>query len=101
MKMIKKSRIEKEKDIIYKMIMLYCRGNHKKSLCSDCLELLNYSKKRLDLCKFGENKGFCSRCWIHCYNDDMRLKIKKVMRYSALRMLILSPVEFIKHLILS
>ena len=56
------TRIEKEKQTINLMINLYCKKKHKykNGLCEDCNELLEYAHKRLDFCKFGNEKSFCS-----------------------------------------
>lgn len=94
-------RIEREKRTIALMINIYCRKKHKTEkgeLCEQCRELLEYANKRLTYCKFGENKSTCSRCPIHCYKKDMKIKVKEVMRFSGPRLIIYSPMEFIKHL---
>lgn len=96
--MPKVSRIEKEKRIVKFMIELYCHkkeGN--KVLCNSCVELFNYVVARLDHCKWGEKKPSCRRCSTHCYSPDMRSKIRAVMRFSGLRMLLYRPLEAIKH----
>lgn len=92
--------IQKEKKTIAAMIEIYCKGNHKcdGSLCADCRQLLEYAKKRLDNCPFGNGKGACSKCTIHCYKPRMRQKIKAVMRYSGRRMTLKHPVLAVKHL---
>ncbi|WP_042272164.1 nitrous oxide-stimulated promoter family protein [[Clostridium] dakarense] len=95
------SRIEREKKTIGIMINIYCRKNHgcsKNELCDECSELLEYASKRLDFCKFGEEKKFCSKCQIHCYKKDMKIKIKKVMKFSGPRLLFYEPIEVIKHI---
>lgn len=77
-------RIEREKKTIKLMIEIYCMKNHnreKGDLCEECRELLEYAHKRLSFCKFGDNKSTCSRCPIHCYKKDMKVKIKKVMKF--------------------
>lgn len=81
------------------MIEIYCRKKHghKGQLCEECSELLEYAHKRLSYCKFGENKSTCSRCPIHCYKKDMKIKVKDVMRFSGPRLIIYNPVELIKH----
>lgn len=94
-------RIEREKRTIELMINIYCRKKHKREkgeLCEQCKELLEYANKRLTYCKFGDNKSTCSRCPIHCYKKDMKIKVKEVMRFSGPRLIIYSPIEFIKHL---
>ena len=92
-------RIEREKKTIKLMIEIYCRKKHghKGQLCEECSELLEYAHKRLSYCKFGENKSTCSRCPIHCYKKDMKIKVKDVMRFSGPRLIIYNPVELIKH----
>ena len=94
------TRIEKEKQTINLMINIYCRKKHKhkNGLCEDCQELLEYAHKRLDFCKFGNEKSFCSKCPIHCYKKDMKVKIKDVMKFSGPRLIIYSPMQFIKHI---
>lgn len=94
------SRIEKEKKTITSMINIYCRkkhGNKKGELCQECSELLEYAHKRLDFCKFGEEKSFCSKCQVHCYKKDMKIKIKEVMKFSGPRLLFYDPIQVIKH----
>ena len=59
------SRIKREKDTIDLMIKIYCNKKHKSKkneLCDECKELLEYAHKRLDFCKFGEEKKCCSKC---------------------------------------
>ena len=95
------TRIEKEKNIINLMINIYCNKKHgykNRGLCNECSELLEYANKRLDFCKFGEEKKFCSKCPIHCYKKDMRAKIKEVMKFSGPRLLFHEPIEVIKHI---
>ena len=97
---MKKSKIEKDKVTIEKMINLYCKDQHgsKDELCQDCSELLEYSWKRLELCRQGKNKPTCGKCPIHCYKPDMRERVRKVMRYAGPRMLIYHPLEALRHL---
>ena len=67
-------------------------------LCPQCQALLDYAHKRLEHCKFGENKPSCTRCPVHCYKPAMREQIRQVMRYSGPRMLLHDPVMAIRHL---
>lgn len=98
--MSKLGRVEKEKRVIELMINIYCRKKHdsKKELCEECQELLEYAHKRLTLCKFGNEKTTCSKCSIHCYKKDMKLKVKEVMRFSGPRLIIYNPIELIRHM---
>lgn len=95
----RESRIEKEKRIIATMVRIYCRhkeGN--RELCPACRELLDYARRRLSHCPFGESKKSCRRCPIHCYSPAMRERVRLVMRFSGPRMLIYCPLEAIRHL---
>ena len=94
------NRIEQERRTVRFMIELYCRkkeGN--KALCDDCRSLIKYADQRLLNCPFGENKGFCSKCKVHCYHHAMRERIREVMRFSGPRMIIYSPLMAIRHIL--
>lgn len=98
---------EKEKKLIPIMIKKYCQGNHKiaraeqgikrDGICADCHELTEYALMRLDKCPFKRNKQFCSFCKIHCYNQEMRERIKNVMKYSGKHILLSHPIFAISH----
>ena len=91
---------EREKVIVSRMIALYCRKNHGgKTLCPDCAALDAYARQRSDKCPFMETKTFCSNCRVHCYQPEMREKIRAVMRFSGPRMLFRHPIPAIRHMI--
>lgn len=95
------TRIEREKETVGKMIRVYCKGNHKgslKEMCKDCSDLLEYAHKKLERCVFGNNKGSCRKCKIHCYEPVYKERIKGVMRYSGPRMTYKYPLLAIVHL---
>jgi predicted amidophosphoribosyltransferase len=91
----------KEQEVVTKMVLIYCRGHrHATSrFCPDCQSLLEYAVERIERCPFMETKTFCSTCPVHCYQEDMRAKIKDVMRYSGPRMLYHHPILAVRHLI--
>lgn len=92
--------IASEKRVVSQMIRLYCK--HKLKLAELPEEYINleaYAHKRLDGCKFGDDKLACKRCAIHCYRPDMREKIREVMRWAGPRMIIYDPIAAIKHLL--
>ncbi len=99
---IEKKR-EKEQVVVAKMIALYCKKNHARQdeLCESCSELLAYAQTRSERCPFMENKTFCSNCKVHCYNTEMREKIRDVMRFSGPRMIFHYPHLAFWHLICS
>lgn len=94
------TRIEREQKTVAQMIRIYCRhreGN--RELCADCAALLEYAGKRLANCPFGENKTSCRKCTVHCYRQDMKERIRLVMRYSGPRMIFYHPAAAILHII--
>ena len=94
-----KNRITEEKKVVEMMVRMYCR--HKEGnieLCSDCAKVLDYANNRLSLCRFGNNKPTCRKCPVHCYNKEMRERIRAIMRWSGPRMLLYHPVEAVRHL---
>ena len=94
-------KVTKEKEVVKKMIAIYCKRKHrqKDALCGECQDLLAYAHRRLSYCKFGEKKTACSNCLIHCYKPVYREKIKKVMRYSGKWMLLFHPFYSVRHLL--
>lgn len=84
---------EKEKEIVSLMIRLYCRHHHD----IDEKKMIDYACQRIDRCPRMDQKTFCSRCHIHCYQTKQQEQIKKIMRYSGPRMLFYHPILAIKH----
>ena len=91
-------RIEEEKTTIGNMVHIYCKANHNGALCDECKSLLEYAHKRLETCKFGDNKPNCKKCAIHCYQPIMRDRIQQVMRYAGPRMIWHHPIAAIRYL---
>ena len=94
----------KEKMLVSEMIALYCRKQHhtlRGSLCPECQQLHDYALARIEHCPFMETKTFCSACKVHCYQPEMREKIRTVMRWAGPRMLPVHPVLSIKHVIVT
>ena len=93
-------RIDREKEVVSYMIDLYCKYKLGMATPSDeYQQLKTYAHKRLDGCKFGDEKPACKRCPIHCYMPDMREKIRAVMRWAGPHMIIYDPIAAIRHLI--
>ena len=106
-------RLAREEKTIAAMIALYCRDHHEKDagelartpgdgrdgLCSECDELLEYARLRLEKCRYGADKPTCANCETHCYKPAMRERIREVMRYSGPRMLKHHPVLAVTHLV--
>ena len=91
--------IESEKRTIQFMIRYYCGKIHKEtSLCRDCSDLIVYAHRRLDACRYGEDKTICRKCPTHCYSPEKRESVRRIMRYVGPRMVYLKPLEFARHI---
>lgn len=115
------NRIKKEKYVVYNLISFYCichshknkllnfislnqnqnSNNVEKRLCPSCNKLIRYAFKRLNYCPFSLNKTTCSKCTIHCYAPQMKVQIKKVMKWSGPKIFLLRPDISFWHLIVS
>jgi hypothetical protein len=83
------------------MIRIYCRNHHGAAaeLCDDCAGLLAYAKRRIDKCPFGIDKPACNHCTVHCYQPEMRDRIRIVMRHAGPRMLWRHPLLAVRHFV--
>ena len=94
-----------EQRVVEVLIRLYCRKHHKGydrkngRLCPVCQQLSDYAKMRSEKCPFMEKKTFCSNCKVHCYQSEMREKIRQVMRFSGPRLLPYHPILVMWHVI--
>jgi hypothetical protein len=97
----KERRRSRERRTLKIMVGISCRGVHgeRKGLCEECNRLLDYALKRLERCPYGNEKPACSHCPVHCYKDDMRTRIREVMRYAGPRMLVRHPVLALMHML--
>ncbi len=93
------TRIEREKQTVRKMIELYCRHRLKTDTIPEQYQhLADFACRRLDHCRYGENKTACKDCPTHCYAPAEREIIREVMRWTGPRMVIYSPIAAIRHL---
>jgi predicted amidophosphoribosyltransferase len=95
-------RMSREHKTMEAMIGIYCRGRHgtaENRLCSECKALVAYAHQRLDRCPFQENKTTCANCPVHCYNPDIREKVRGVMRYAGPRMAYVHPFLALLHFV--
>lgn len=91
--------VESEKKTIEFMIRYYCRTVHGQApLCGECADLLDYARRRLDACRYGDEKTSCRKCLTHCYAPEKQEAVRKIMRYIGPRMVYLKPLEVLKHL---
>jgi len=91
----------REKKTIAYMVDIYCNGHHHTTggeLCPECQKFKDYAFLRLEKCPFQDKKATCGKCLIHCYKPDMKLVVRKVMRYSGPRLLLYHPGLALHHL---
>jgi len=106
-------RLRRERRTIQALIEIYCReqhgerSEHRRSerdapsgkLCAGCQSLEDYALARLARCPFQENKPVCVKCAVHCYQPEMRQRVRIVMRFAGPRMLLRHPLLAIRHLL--
>lgn len=92
-------RQRREKATVKTMIEMFCRAHHPGhgNMCDDCRKLYRYAIRRIEECPYGSSKPRCSKCRIHCYEQDMRERIREVMRYSGPKMLFHHPLLALLH----
>ncbi len=86
---------QREIKVVSLMIHLYCRKHDD----IDEKEMTTYAIKRIQHCPMMQDKTFCSKCTIHCYDPVHRQQIKTIMRYSGPRMMLYHPILAIKHML--
>jgi len=93
-------RTEREVKTVGIMIGMYCRHHHgTEKICDGCRELYGYARQRSLKCPFGDDKPVCAKCHIHCYQPEMKAKIKEVMKFSGPKMVRSHPLLAVRHLI--
>jgi hypothetical protein len=92
-------RLAREQRTVDAMVAIFCRDLHGSSpaSCADCGGLGTYARERLVHCPFGAGKPTCANCAVHCYQRDMRERVRTVMRYAGPRMLLRHPVLTLLH----
>jgi hypothetical protein len=93
--------MKRERRTVEAMVLMHCRARHGTAtgLCTECRRLLDYASKRLKRCPFQENKPTCGHCTVHCYQPEMRERIRTVMKFAGPRMLYRHPVLAFRHLL--
>lgn len=94
-------RRRREARTLEAIIGMYCRAHHggAGALCADCAALADYAQRRLERCVFGDAKPKCANCLVHCYRDEMRERVREVMRWAGPRMLLRNPWLAVMHLV--
>lgn len=102
------SRRLQDAEILTTFVSIYCDGHHQDQerspweprgilgdllsgeppvLCPECARLLGYSLGRRLLCPY-EPKPACKKCETPCYREGHRQQMRRVMKYSGLRLIL-------------
>jgi hypothetical protein len=94
-------RFRREKKTLEAMIRIYCHSLHNTegNVCMKCQKILDYSIEHLGKCPYGVDKPACNTCPIHCYETEMRERIRAIMRYAGPKMLFPHPILSLYHLL--
>ncbi|MGN0099188.1 MAG: nitrous oxide-stimulated promoter family protein [Candidatus Methanomethylophilaceae archaeon] len=89
-----------ERKVLETMVSMYCKWNHDTVvICPECRKLTEYAFARLDECPYRkESPSACKGCPTPCYEDDMKDRIRQVMRYSGPRMMFRHPIMTMEHM---
>jgi hypothetical protein len=99
-RVVDKKGIIREQKTVEAMIRIYCISiHHQKELCEKCSKLMEYSKIRIEKCRFGNEKPACNACTVYCYAREMRENIREVMRFSGPKMVYKHPVMALLHVL--
>lgn len=88
---------------MYQIIGIYCHNKHhtpKGQLYEDMHQCDAPHIPKPARKPHMESKTFCSVCKTHCYAPNYREKIREIMRYGGPRMLLVSPIQVIRHMYL-
>jgi len=88
-----KTKIEQDKQTIRLMVDIYAKHHPGFDTA-----LADYACRRLDHCRYGDQKPACKNCPVHCYAPQQREQIRQVMRWTGPRMLLYSPRATFRHL---
>jgi len=77
--------IDKDKKVLKNFVEVYCDKNHtgkRGALCDQCKDLLEYGTAKLEKCPYNP-KPKCKHCQTHCYEPEMRKRVREVMKFSG------------------
>lgn len=97
-------------------VALFCRSNHHAdkqffqfgdpalvgitdkpiALCPECTKLLKYGLAMRLRCPL-DPKPMCKKCLNPCYKPEYREKVRKVMRFSGMRMIKRGRIDLLYH----
>lgn len=112
-----RSRLHKDLRTLAVFVETYCRGRHGGAersplvlksqdvtriagrpvmLCPDCAKLLQHAWVKRMVCPM-DPKPWCKHCPKHCYNPAYRARIREVMKYSGMRLVLTGRLDYLAH----
>lgn len=97
------SNADKDRKTLEAIGLIYCRAHHESAskdeagLCPSCREAVDATLERAQNCP-NDHDGNCQDCDIKCQRGEAQERIKRIMRYSAPRMLFRHPLMTFEYL---
>jgi hypothetical protein len=105
---------QQKKDIrlIGTFVEVYCTGKHgtseratfqfpaglgERRLCHECSLFMRYAVTRRTKCPLEAEKPTCKHCRVHCYNTANLEKVKEIMAYSGMKLMLRGRLDYIWH----
>ena len=92
------ARVLRERENLEMMMRLFCQEqHHRDDLCTECQQLLDYSKAHLQNCKLGLKKPVCENHSFGCYAVGCRDQLQIVIGATRTRMFWKHPQISLRH----
>jgi hypothetical protein len=105
---------DRNKDIrlLGKFVEVYCDGRHSgiehvtvtlsdglgsRMICPECRSFLEYAIVKRVNCPLVDEKPSCKHCRVHCYDKLHREKVKEIMAFAGLRLMLRGRLDYIWH----
>lgn len=102
-------RIQKDLDVVGRFTELWCAGHHHEGrrpvtlgetatiqLCPECAEFFAYARHKRETCPLEPEKPSCKHCQVHCYAPPQRAKVRQIMAWSGMRMLLRGRLNYLR-----
>ena len=103
---------KKDIRLLGKFVEVYCAGKHQdagrsafalpadlgvRRLCPECSVFMKYAVTRRIKCPLEAEKPSCKHCRTHCYNKSNLEKVKEIMAYSGMKLMLRGRLDYIWH----
>jgi hypothetical protein len=102
----------KDLKLIGKFVEVYCQGYHgasernlfslpaglgERRFCPECSQFMKYAVTRRIKCPLEAEKPSCKHCRTHCYNKGNLAKVKEIMAYSGMKLMLRGRLDYVWH----